>query len=76
MADVYNPCSPLPSEAVLPGEVAYAIKVPLGAFINAKPLPVSERVQLLSKGLFLHASRIMILTFEPDPSIKANILSA
>ena len=70
IADVYNPFLPAPSEAVLPGEVAYAIIVPLGAFINAKPLPDSERVQLLSKGLFLQASRIIILTFTPNPPLE------
>ena len=54
---------PLPSEAVLPGDVAYAIRVPPGAFINANPLPVDERVQLLSNGLFLQASRINDIDF-------------
>ena len=73
---VYHPFIPSPSDAVLPGAVAYAIKVPLGAFIKASPFPLVDRVQLRSKGLFRQASRIMIFTVASDASMFANTLSA
>jgi len=58
---VYRPFWPAPSLAVLPGAVAKATKLPVGASICVRPR-APER-QPLAKGLLRHASR----TRTPSP---------
>src|SRR6267378_7725887 len=55
---VYSPLRACPSLATAPGAVAYAINVPLGAFMDAKPRAADRKLR--ANGLFRHASRITI----------------
>ncbi len=71
MCLVYMPLRPKPSAAVDPGDVAYAIRVPDGELICARP--ALDNLKLAANGLSRQASRMMKLKRVRARSMRSKI---